>query len=441
MQNPVLTMGKARNIIKLCMLLFITVSMKVDAQQLWADVRLNKSNVFVGEPVEVSITVYTSTWFTKGVDLGNIQVNGAYSVFFRPVSRSIVQGGKTYAGVELKYNVFPYAEKNITFPALDIKVETPPEGQYKGVKRKVTSAAKTIVVKPIPPNFEGNEWLVAGNLRVSQRWSGDINNIKVGDVLTRRIGRTAFGTVPELIPPVNWDSIQGISLYPTRSNLESNRNKTSISGSRTEGIQYLFEQEGEIVLPEMVFSWYNPYQNKLYKRTLKEVTIQVAANPELGLVASVRDSLMLQQERAIDEAVSQEPNKILGLSIKQFLLLVLFVLIALYSLYRLLKVLIPRVKARRQAYLNSEAYYFKKFKSALRSGNQKNTQNSLYRWLDELQLETPNVREFIRIYGSNDMNPEQLENISIQQWSNARRNYVRSHQKRRPVQKMEWINP
>jgi len=441
MKIQVPTMGKARNILKLCAILFLTVSTKVDAQQLWADVRLNKSNVFVGEPVEVSITVYTSTWFTKGVDLGNIQVNGAYSVFFRPVSRSITQGGKTYSGVELKYNVFPYVEKNITFPALDIEVETPPEGEFKGIKRKVKSAAKTIVVKPIPSNFTGNEWLVASNLRVSQNWNGNINAIKVGDVLTRNISRTAFGTVSELIPPVNWDSIQGVSLYPTRSNLESNRSKTSISGSRTEGMQYLFEAEGEIVLPAMVFSWYNPYQNKLYKRTLKEVTIQVAPNPDLGLVASVRDSLMLQQERTIAETAAKEPYKIWGLSIKQFLLLVLFILIISYGLYRLLKVLIPNLKARRKAYLNSEIYYFKKFKSALRLGNQKSVQNSLYRWLDELQLETPNIREFVKNYGSKDMNPEQLENISIQQWSTARRNYVSYHQKRKPVKKAEWINP
>ena len=395
----------------------------------------------MGEPVEVSITVYTSTWFTQGVDLGNIQVNGAYTVFFRPVTRSITQGGSTYAGVELKYNVFPYSEESITFPPLEIEVETPPPGKVKGVKRKIKTEAKEIVVKSIPPNFSGNQWLVANNLSLSQNWSGNFNNVKVGDVLTRSVGRTAFGTVSELIPPVSWDSVPGVSLYPTRSSLENNKTKTAISGSRLERMQYLFEEEGEVVLPEMVFNWYNPYQNKLYKRTLKAVTLNVAPNPELGLVASVRDSLLLQQKAVLEEPVPEETKKILGLTVKQFLLLLTLTIVVLYVLYRLLRILIPQYKKRRRAYLNSEPYYFKKFVATLRLGNQKMIANSLYRWLDELQLETPSIHEFVFRYGDGEIHTEEFEKITKKQWTRARENYIKSLHINIPNKKTEWINP
>ena len=98
---------------KLLFLLFVVLSLQsLTAQQIWGEARLNKSSVYVGEPVQVSVTVYTSTWFTKGLDLGNIKVNGAFSVYFRPVSKSFQRNGKNFAGVELIYNVFPFSEDN-----------------------------------------------------------------------------------------------------------------------------------------------------------------------------------------------------------------------------------------------------------------------------------------------------------------------------------------
>src|SRR5690606_9487680 len=113
---------------------------------------------------------------------------------FRPVSRSFQRDGQNYAGVELIYHVFPYGDKDVVFPPLKIEVETPPEGDFKGVKRILKTAEKHIRVKPIPPNFREEQWLVATGLRVADHWSGNRQQVKVGDVLERRISRTAFGT-------------------------------------------------------------------------------------------------------------------------------------------------------------------------------------------------------------------------------------------------------
>ena len=244
--------------------LLAIVCITAGAQKLWTTVTMDRSSVYVGQPVQVTIAAYTSTWFTRGVDPGNIKVNGAFSVYFRPVSVSIVEKGQTYAGVELKYLVFPYRDEDVVFPSLDITVETPPDGGYKGVERTLKTEAKPISVKPIPPGFDADTWLVSTNLTVNESWSGDRSNVKVGDVLTRTISRSASGTVSELIPPVIWDSIPDVSLYPARSSVDNQRSRTAISASRTESVRYLFEKEGTVTFPEMVLTWYNPYQSKLY---------------------------------------------------------------------------------------------------------------------------------------------------------------------------------
>jgi len=249
-----------RCVVWMMCLLLIACASQLYAQKIWSQVTLDRASAYVGQPVEVRITVYTSTWFTSGIDPGNIKVNGAYTIYFRPVSRSFQQGGQNYAGVELIYHVFPYRNEDVIFPSLDIEVESPPEGDFKGVKRTLKSAEKRIRVKPIPPNFSDEQWLVATGLTVTDNWSGNRQKVKVGDVLVRSIARTAYGTVGQLIPPIAWDSLPGISMYPARTNVENHETKTAIRATRTETMRYLFEEEGEITLPEMVFSWYNPYR-------------------------------------------------------------------------------------------------------------------------------------------------------------------------------------
>jgi hypothetical protein len=192
--------------------------------------------------VQVTIEVYTSTWFTTGIDPGNIQVEGAFTIYFRPVSTSIQVEGKTYAGVKLLYHVFPHRSGDLMFPSLNLTVHSPPEGQFKGVERAMSTNEKPIRVKPIPPDFTGDQWLVATGLTVNDRYPKNVTEVKAGEVWTRNITRTAYGTVSELIPPLDWDSIPGISQYPSRSQVESHKTKTAIYATRTETMRYLFRR-------------------------------------------------------------------------------------------------------------------------------------------------------------------------------------------------------
>lgn len=382
-------------------LLFVAFSTSAQAQKLWAEVSLNKQSTYMGEPVEVTVSVYTSTWFTAGVDPGNVKVNGAYTVFFRNVSTSKSVGGKTMSGVQMIFNVFPNSDDNVTFPSLEIEVETPEEGGYKGVTRKVKTNSREITVRPIPPGFEADQWLVTSSLSVNQRWSGDIKNVKVGDVLTRTITRNAANTVSQLMPPVAWDSVPGVSQYPYRSNVESHRSKTAISATRTETMRYLFEKEGEVILPEMEFTWWNAYHKKLYKRTLQEVQIDVQPNPDLGMLTSVRDSLNAQiAQTEAAEAEADAPFTILGMSVKKFVTLLAAMILLLIAFVLLLKWGINYRKNYLIKYYGSELYFFRKLKKANRRGDSNEVVKSLYAWIDRLNLKEPTLEYFAKSFGT-----------------------------------------
>lgn len=435
---------KYRLLLTLCFLSIVGIC---EAQKLWSQVRLNRSATYVNQPVEVTITVYTSTWFTSGLDPGNIKVNGAFTTYFRPVSTSFMEGSQNYAGIQLIYHVFPFDEKDVIFPSLTLEVETPPDGDYIGVKRKLKTKERLIKVRSIPPGFSKSDWLVANGLSVKDRWSKVNRKVMVGDVLERRVTRTAYGTVAELVPPVSWDSIATVSMYPSRSTVDNFKGKTAISSSRTESMRYLFEKEGEVTFPEMVFTWYHPYQKKLYKKTLKAVTFEVSPNPNLGILSSVKDSLAVRNKEENIIAKKDEPFNILGMSWSDLVKWISVAILSFYILFVFLKSVINYLRSRRKAYLVSEAYYFDQFKKAVRQKNKSNMIKTAYRWFDELGFKRGGLIDWVSIYGSEKLKNEVLRIehktvvFKIHEWKLARKNYFSLTKDVLVKDGSSWINP
>ena len=442
--------------IRFCLLLLMISFHGISQGHLYSEVSINRSKVYVGEPVEVSVGIYTTTWFTQGVNFGNIKVNGAFTVYFRSVSSRKEINGKNYAGVVAIYNVFPYGNSDLVFPSLEFTVETPNEGDSKGVKRVVKTRARNISVKSVPNIYEQDEWLVSSSVSVNESWQGDLQNVKVGNVIQRTINRKAFGTVSELIPPIKWDSIKGVSIYPTRADINSQKSKTSISASRSEGVRYLFEKEGTVILPEIQVTWWNPRQNKLFKRTLKQKVINVLPNPDLGMLESVKDSLSVSNQDMVAETSEEDEFRILGLSLKDFLTYLGIILGSLLLLYKFLtwllidKGLLEKWKQKRIESLESEQHYFNNFLKETAKKNNKEAFNSLYLWIDRLHLKEPTLAYFVSSYGSDQFisiikQTEQKEPfdpiLHVAEIKLARKNFLNRKKGASVATSKKWINP
>lgn len=433
-------------------LVLFFISSHFFAQGVFSTVTSNKSQVYVGEPVAITVSVYTPTWFTKGVDIGNLTVNGAFTVYFRSVSTSRKIKGQTYAGIQFIYNVFPFEEQDIVIPALNFEVESPNVGDYKGIRRKIQSKEKVIKIKPTPPEIDRDQWFVTGGMTVRENWKGNLKAVKVGDVIERTITRYTRNTVAELIPPILWDSILSVSEYPIRPEVTTNKTRTDISAIRTDGVKYLFEEEGEIVLADMEFSWWNPYQKKYLKRTIKGRTIRVKPNPDLGILRTIKDSLEVKQELINTEEEKKEAKTYFGLSLKEFLALLVVVSIVIYLFIRYL------LKARKAfirkwgAYRASESYAFKRFLSDSNSEDPGKAIPALYHWIGHLNLTEPTLRE-LAFASENEALLSEIETIeavlkdkNVNRLSINKKLWRQTRDKLIKVQKeappgREWINP
>jgi hypothetical protein len=428
--------------------ILVLISAQSFSQQLKGRVIIPKKTVYVGEACEVRIEVSTTTWFTSGVNPKNLQINGAYIIYFRPVSKTKRENGQTYSIVELIYKVFPYRSGELEFPSLEIEVESPLPGEYKGRKKQIRTKSKTIKIKRIPSDIEAKDWLVCDQLKVKDNWSGNLSEVKVGDVLTRTISRTASGTIPEMIPAFSWDTIEGASIYEGAVFAETNKGKLSISGNRSESIQYLFEKEGEIIIPAKTIYWWHRRSRKLYKKTLDSLVLNVQANPDLGILASIQDSLKL--EAATVPALTNSIEKDIdwkGIT-KKFALGFAVFLILIYSAQKALPLVSEAIASKKRKMQSSEKFHFKTFIQTSEQDPQK--LNRLYKWLSLLFNRTITLWELKDMLSEKELiNEEDMAAKSVlgiplntSTWIRIRQAILKCKKEgKKKARSSYWINP
>ncbi|WP_298534129.1 BatD family protein [uncultured Algibacter sp.] len=427
------------------------------SQNIIAYATVNTNEAYIGQPVKLTVSVYTSTWFTEGVDLGNIQIDNALTVYFRSVSNSRAFSGKNYAGVSFYYNVFPTEEGQITIPSLSINIASPKPGDYKGLKKTVTTKPKSFNVLPVPLGYNPNNWLVATYLNVNQKWSTALDNIKVGDVVQRTIDRSAGGTMAEFIPASIWDSIPGISVYPRRAKVNTKKSKTAISASRSETVNYLFEKEGEVIFPATEYMYWNSNNKKFYRKHIDSVMIQVKPNPDLSMLSSIKKSL---QKDTIEATETQEkPFLIFGLTPKTFVKYLIFVLVIGFVAIYLIKRLNTFIKHKRALYLHSETFAFNKLKKALNHHDYFAFSGASHTWVKKLNPEFETLEDLVEHSNSNALHQTlselshsvfKKEKTKVTLYSNVleaikttRDEYFKnqSHTKKLATKNNKWLNP
>lgn len=408
---------------------------------LWANnimtrVYFSKTKAYINEPIQVSIQIYTPTWFTEGVDIGNIKIDGAFSVYFRSVSTSKTIKGQTWAGVELIYHIFPYEAKTLEFPQLEFDVYSPVPGDYKGVLQHVKTRKYHLHIRPAPDKHQ-SDWLVTHRLRVYDSWNGKKQSVKVGEILTRTITQKASGTVAELIPPFVWDTLEAVSLYPRTPSVHNYKTKTYISARRTDQAVYLFEKEGTITIPPHTTYYWNPYSKQLNKKIIPAYEVDVLPNPNLTILTSIKDSLekLNQTDSTI---VNEEPPSFFE-SHKKDLIYVSIGIGGGWLAYKILFAIISRMIRLLKRYGKSEKYYFQKY---LFASSEQKALNALYHWLDFIRFKETTLDAFLAKYTMHSS----FENFSALNNKRTMRKARRQFLKEQALgtannNRKDWINP
>lgn len=250
-------------------------------QPVYTETLVDKSEVYVQEQLLLTHRLYTSVRLS---DLG-LDPLKADDTLMQKVSETQFQknvAGKNYQVVEIVYALFPQASGKLQIPALRFSAYEASNNRYGGFSsrgnRIVRSTdAKTIDVMARPGQIDIDNWMPASSVRLDQQWSSPLDQLKVGEPITRTINITAKGLTGAQIMPLSLIESNDYKVYPDQPQLDDSAAASGVTGTRRESFALVPNRPGEITLPAVSVRWWNSRKQRMQTATLDAITLQVAA--------------------------------------------------------------------------------------------------------------------------------------------------------------------
>lgn len=257
-------------------------------EEIFLESEVSKEQLYVQEQLLYTIRIYYSIGFDQGAQLTSPQVADAVvQQLGSDENFQRVVDGIGYNVTERRFVIFPQSSGQLTIPPVHFSASI---GRRSGINRflsnrgamreiNLDSDAHTLEVLPRPANAPGQTWLPAAELTLEEEWSGELDNIEVGDAITRNITLTARGLSSSLLPGLDYEEQTGLKFYPDQPTREDNADREGVVGKRIEGTAIVASQPGEYLLPEVRLPWWNTTTNTMETAVLPARTLTVLAPP------------------------------------------------------------------------------------------------------------------------------------------------------------------
>ncbi len=193
-------------------------------------------------------------------------------------------GDRAYLVLEQKFALFPQNSGTMTIKPVLGQVRLSAQSssvfdpfQTRGEIRSVHSPELKVDVTAIQPVFSGQHWLPSSNLRLSEVWQEDLDNLVAGEPVTRTIMLVAEGLTAAQLPIVEQAIVDGIKQYPDQAVLNDQRSEQGIVGVRQQKIALIPTAGGTYLLPEISLPWWNTNSGQQEVARIPGRTIRVAA--------------------------------------------------------------------------------------------------------------------------------------------------------------------
>lgn len=252
--------------------------------------------------------------------------------------------GVTYMVIERKYAIFPQKSGVITIKPLVLTADVISRGRQNPnaffnaqmtQRRIVKSNAVTLNVQAIPSTFTGH-WLAAEHVELTQTWSDDTSQMKVGEPLTRTIKLVANGSTVGQLPELNTAKIDPqLKAYNDQPVLQETKKTDGLTAIREEKIALIPSKTGDYTLPPIHVAWFNTKTQRMESADLPQTILHATVNEnglqtptqstptQLNQTAS-KNEVALTSSHSSDELVSWKGIAIFS-SVGWFITLIFFV--------------------------------------------------------------------------------------------------------------------
>lgn len=260
------------------------------------DASLDQESVYVQAQTVLTLRIYHSVSLYDDSSLSPLEMPQArVEPLGEPRTYEKDINGIRHGVIELRYAIFPQESGELLIPAQAFSATAVdrassntynPFGPRPGKVVRVKSPEIPLQVKAKPASYPADApWLPARAVSLSEAWSPQPDEARVGDSLTRSLLLKAEGLASAQLPPLPATQVNGLRRYPDQPQLANQTSDNGLIGSREEREALVANREGVIALPAIEVLWWNTITDQLERSNLPARTLQVAANPNLETLA------------------------------------------------------------------------------------------------------------------------------------------------------------
>lgn len=242
-------------------------------------IEVDKSEIYTQEQLLVTIKLVTEVNLAQA-ELQNLEIPNAIIEKLDVQQYQSQANGKPQLVVETRYAIYPQVSGELTIPALVYSVVpqsrqdlwNDPFGRRRAAVMRLRTQEKKIAVAAA---VSASEWHPASTFSLNEGWTGDPDEVKVGEPITRTITIMADGLTAGQLQPIKLPSVDGLTFYPDQPQTKDNKSTKGIQGVRTESVAIIPTKPGDISLPAVKIQWWDTKTKTLKTAELPEKTLHV----------------------------------------------------------------------------------------------------------------------------------------------------------------------
>ncbi|MGI9502420.1 MAG: hypothetical protein ACR2RE_05120, partial [Geminicoccaceae bacterium] len=164
-------------------------------------------------------------------------------------------GGEGYI-FETSRAIFPKQSGELEIPTVRVSGSV-------GVSRNekepfaLRSEATILDVRPPPTAFSEDWWLIARDIKIDQGWSEPLDDIRVGDRVTRSITVTAAGVTGAHLPELEQGRSQGLTVLPGQTERRTEITPAGVIGTIRRSFEIRVDVDQPINIRPVRVVWWN----------------------------------------------------------------------------------------------------------------------------------------------------------------------------------------
>mgnify|MGYP001403760608 FL=1 len=385
-----------------------------DNDELFLEIEVNKEALYVQEQLLFTVKLYYTINGIRNPQFTELEMEDTViQLIGSPNQYEQIIEGVRYGVYEKRYVIFPQRSGPLEIPDILFRGEVT-DGSSNFVFRNLNTRRVTAFIEGITISVnerpvaaqEFDNWLPVTNLSISEEWSTDLENLSVGDSITRTITLTADGLDGAVLPPFSPETLDGINVYQDPASIERTYVDGSIVGTRVESSTLVPVIAGTIEIPEIVIPWWDVSSDELKEAVITAKSIQVStiegdipseqAQESIGNLEELLAASPTVDQEMID---AQEEEEFIEVGIYWLNYIIAFIcIVVLTSIYRLvlrpnneeisdyLQNLKNKYKSRISPY-NNERVAFRQLKTACKKGDLTKIKGALITWCDHYSRE------------------------------------------------------